>query len=185
MTRSVIGSWLLACVLNVVVSRQNPYKKYTSFNNLEGVGGQDRAQVCFLIDSCCPRSGADHSRRAERWRARRRSQDHLRGNRPGTERHSSLLLCSHCLLCLQPTFAALQYEYKPDLGQVPVFALPQNLPLGKLADINFGGESESSFPASVAQVFAVQPPRRSRLRRRSRSCPRCRLSRRSPRYGLC
>jgi hypothetical protein len=41
----------------------------------------------------------------------------------------------------QPMFEGLQLGYKPDLGSVPIFAadLPSNLPLGKLADISFGG----------------------------------------------
>ena len=40
---------------------------------------------------------------------------------------------------LQPTWAKPQFIYSPDLGEVPTFDLPQNLPLANLADIRFAG----------------------------------------------
>ena len=82
-------------------SDENPYKQYVSINNLEGVGGQDRAQDS-VGPSAAPKSLID-----------------------GLE---------------LPTYAGFTFEYKPMLGEMPTFDLPQNLPLGKLADITFGVE---------------------------------------------
>lgn len=52
-----------------------------------------------------------------------------------------------------PVFGGLQFEYKPDIGEVPTFDLPTNLPLGKLADINFGGGTDfGSIAPSLAEL---------------------------------
>ena len=93
-------------------SDENPYKQYSSVNNLEGVGGQDRQQE-VTGPSAAPRSiveGAD-----------------------------------------LPTFSAYQFEYKPVIGDLPTFNLPANLPLGMIADIQFGsadGNLNSIAPSS-------------------------------------
>lgn len=95
-------------------SDENPYKKYVSFNNLEGRGGEDRVE-----------------------------QQRELAEAPKTIFEGTGL----------PTFQAMAYEYKPDLGQVPTFALPANLPLGRLADISFGvSEQVTSIAPSVAQL---------------------------------
>lgn len=95
-------------------SDENPYKKYVSFNNLEGTGGEDRVE-----------------------------QQRELAEAPKTIFEGTGL----------PTFQAMAYEYKPDLGQVPTFALPANLPLGRLADISFGvSEQVTSIAPSVAHL---------------------------------
>ncbi|MDO9334462.1 MAG: hypothetical protein Q7T57_08080, partial [Dehalococcoidales bacterium] len=94
-------------------SDENPYKQYVTINNLEGVGGQDRAQESGG-PSAAPRSLID-----------------------GLE---------------LPTYAGFTFEYKPLLGELPQFDLPQNLPLGKLADITFGAESALSIAPSMATL---------------------------------
>ena len=106
-------------------SDQNPYKQYVSVNNLEGVGGHDRA-VNESGPSAAPKSiieGAD-----------------------------------------LPTFAGYQFEYKPQLGELPTFNLPANLPLGRLADISFGDDNAKSIAPSAInlptlnQLTINQPP---------------------------
>ena len=94
-------------------SDENPYKQYVSINNLEGVGGQDRATDAGG-PSAAPKSLID-----------------------GLE---------------LPTYAGFTFEYKPLLGEMPTFDLPQNLPLGKLADISFGVEQGGSIAPSLASL---------------------------------
>lgn len=94
-------------------SDENPYKQYVSINNLEGVGGQDRAQDA-AGPSAAPKSLID-----------------------GLE---------------LPTYAGFTFEYKPLLGEMPTFDLPQNLPLGKLADIAFGVDQSLSIAPSMATL---------------------------------
>jgi len=105
----------LQSVANLILfnSSENPYQKYESINNLEGVGGQDRETGAKTLFSA-PQTLVD-----------------------GTE---------------LPTFLGPQYDYKPDLGAVPVFQLPQNLPLNRLADINFEGALTSIAPSTTSLV---------------------------------
>lgn len=92
----------LPSVSSVVLfnSDENPYKHYNTINNLEGVGGKDRANNNDFGPSAAPQS-----------------------------------LIEGAIL---PSFAGYQFEYKPLLGELPTFSLPENLPLGNLANINFG-----------------------------------------------
>ena len=99
-------------------SDENPYKQYSSVNNLEGVGGQDRQQAA-VGPSAAPKSiveGAD-----------------------------------------LPTFSAYQFEYKPVIGDLPTFNLPANLPLGMIADIQFGSADNLSSiaPSSAANTLTL------------------------------
>ena len=97
-------------------SDENPYKQYSSVNNLEGVGGQDRQQE-VVGPSAAPKSiieGAD-----------------------------------------LPTFSAYQFEYKPVIGDLPTFNLPANLPLGMIADIQFGNTDNVSSIAPSANTLAL------------------------------
>jgi hypothetical protein len=96
-------------------SDANPYKQYNSINNLEGVGGQDRA---------------------------------IQESGPGAAPKS---LIEGAIL---PSFSGINFEYKPILSELPTFEnqLPQNLPLGKLADISFGIEAQPSIAPSLASL---------------------------------
>lgn len=94
-------------------SDENPYKQYVTINNLEGVGGQDRATDAGG-PSAAPRSLID-----------------------GLE---------------LPTYAGFQFDYKPAIGELPQLVMPENLPLGKLADITFGVDSSLSIAPSVASL---------------------------------
>jgi hypothetical protein len=51
-----------------------------------------------------------------------------------------------------PTYAGFTFEYKPALGELPTFDLPQNLPLGKLADITFGVDQNLSIAPSLTSL---------------------------------
>ena len=97
-------------------SDENPYKQYSSVNNLEGVGGQDRQQE-VVGPSAAPKSiieGAD-----------------------------------------LPTFSAYQFEYKPVIGDLPTFNLPANLPLGMIADIQFGSADNVSSIAPSSNTLTL------------------------------
>jgi len=41
---------MYVCMYYVCI--QNPYKQYVSLDNLEGVGGKDREQVCMCVCVC-------------------------------------------------------------------------------------------------------------------------------------
>lgn len=50
-------------------------------------------------------------------------------------------------------FGTLGFEYKPDMVDMPTFDLPANLPLGKLADIQFGQQDDmKTIAPSIAQL---------------------------------
>jgi len=57
-----------------------------------------------------------------------------------------------------PTVGGLQFEYKPDLGIVPTFSLPTNLPLGKLANISFGGPTDAHIAPSIGNLPNLSLP---------------------------
>jgi WAS protein family homolog 1 len=98
-------------------SAENPYKEYVSLNNLEGVGGTDRAKAQQgLADAPITLvEGANYT-----------------GYTGG------------------PNFV-----YTPELTDLPTFDLPQNLPLGQLADIQFAGNEAMS--QSIAPSLANLP----------------------------
>ena len=110
-------------------SSENPYKKYVTLDNLEGVGGIDREKQQAEL-AAAPQTLVDGAN--------------------------------------LPSWAKPQFVYSPDLGDVPTFDLPQNLPLANLADIRFSTEtasrsiapSVSTVPGlpSVEQFLAAAPP---------------------------
>lgn len=99
-------------------SDENLYKKYQSINNLEGVGGTDRAQESGELAAA-----------------------------PSSLLEGAVL----------PTFAGVQFEYKPMMEALPTFDLPANLQFtsgGTIAsNLNFGGQqSGASIAPSVVSL---------------------------------
>eukprot|EP00823_Brevimastigomonas_motovehiculus_P007198 TRINITY_DN619_c5_g1_i1.p1 TRINITY_DN619_c5_g1~~TRINITY_DN619_c5_g1_i1.p1 ORF type:complete len:562 (+),score=177.50 TRINITY_DN619_c5_g1_i1:102-1787(+) len=101
-------------------SDENPYKKYESLDNLEGVGGTDREKE---------------------------TKDKVLAEAP----HSILTGIE------LPTFSGLQYDFKPNLGTVPTFQAPTNLPLSRLADLTFGAGGSNFHIAPSATPLASLP----------------------------
>ena len=63
-----------------------------------------------------------------------------------------------------PTFAGYQFEYRPLLGELPSFNLPANLPLGMLADIQFGAAGGAADGlGSIAPSAGLALPSLSQL----------------------
>jgi WAS family protein 1 len=99
-------------------SQENPYKTYSSFNNLEGVMNKEREKTDTSL-AAAPTSVLD-----------------------GAE---------------LPSFLGMQFEYKPELGEVPLFNFSQNLPLAKLADISFGVPANDGLLTSIAPSISHLP----------------------------
>jgi len=55
-----------------------------------------------------------------------------------------------------PAYAKPQFMYSPDLGDVPTFDVPQNLPLARVADIRFDADP-SKTAKSIAPSVAALP----------------------------
>lgn len=65
----------------------------------------------------------------------------------------ALAVAPHSLLegTSLPVFGAQAFEYKPEMVELPTFVMPKSLPLGRLADIHYGGgENQNSIAPSVA-----------------------------------